>query len=392
MVFRRDHIDEKSADRERMGAAAANPRITSIVLAVVLAMLALLCWFAPKDGYSESERRYLASTPQLSVDSVASGRFMSQFESYAQDAFPFREAFRRTQALANLAFGRLDGNGVYLAMGPEGEGLYACVLDYRLDLEAFERATDRFRYVYEAYLAQEDARVVVAVIPDKGYYLAESSGHLALDYAALLTQVGESMPYAELIDLSAELGASSYYRTDTHWRQERLVPVANVLLSALSDNEADAVLLEDFEASYLAEPFCGVYCGQSALPLEPDVLVYLENAITREAVAFDHENGREIPLYDTGFAYVSGLDAYEAFLGGSLSLVTIESPLARADRELVVFRDSFGSAIAPLLLGEYAKVTLVDLRYLQPELLGEYVDFSNTDALFLQSALTLNMG
>ena len=294
--------------------------------------------------------------------------------------------------MANLAFGRLDGNGVYLAEAPEGEGLYACALDYRLDSEAIERATDRYRYVYETYLAQEDARVVAAVIPDKGYYLAEPSGHLAFDYAALLSQMEEAMPHAELIDLSGELDAASYYRTDSHWRQERLVPVANALLSALSNAEAAALSLEDFEASHLSEPFYGVYCGQSALPLAPDVLVYLENAVTRAALVFDCENGREIPLYDAGFAYANSLDAYEAFLGGSLSLVTIESPLARTDRELIVFRDSFGSAIAPLLLGEYAKVTLVDLRYLQPELLGGYVDFGNADVLFLQSALTLNMG
>ena len=52
------------------------------------------------------------------------------------------------------------------------------------------------------------------------------------------------------------------------------------------------------------------------------------------------------------------------FLGGSKSLISIENPNAKTDRELVMFRDSFGSSIAPLLAEDYAKITLVDIRYL----------------------------
>ena len=35
-------------------------------------------------------------------------------------------------------------------------------------------------------------------------------------------------------------------------------------------------------------------------------------------------------------------DMYEIFLGGSKSLISIENPNAKTDRELVMFRDSFG--------------------------------------------------
>ncbi|MBR5260370.1 MAG: hypothetical protein IKV48_07900 [Eggerthellaceae bacterium] len=534
---------------------AANPRVTLSVLAAALAVLALLCWFAPKDDYSESERRYLASFPSFTFDSVTSGRFMDQFETYAQDSFPLRESFREAQAIANLAFGRLDGNGVYLAKDPDGSGMYACALDYQLDSDAVARSLAKFQLVYDKYLADTDTRVFSAVIPDKGYYLAAPSGHPSLDYAALFAQVEAGMPYAEFVELVDLLEASSYYRTDTHWRQEEILGVANALLVAMADggatsgdaaadggveagnaaadggvvpgnaaagsaaadgapalngapahliicgsdsasqdefaaergelpeagsiggeegyqqlgsftvgNEPDVAgevsqdsddaadtqsgesgdvdessestasgagessqptafdagassqptasgadtsfqstasgvgaLSEptasiEFESVLLAEPFYGVYCGQSALPIGFDSLMYLENEITNAAVAYDWENGREIPLYDVEFAYASPLDAYEIFLGGPLSLVTVESPLARTDRELVIFRDSFGSSLAPLFLGEYAKVTLIDLRYIQPDRLADYVDFDGVDVLFLQSTLTLNLG
>ena len=384
----------KHIDGDKVASEVLRSRVVCAVLGAVLAVMALFCWFAPKDDFSESERRYLRSMPAITLDSVASGRFMDQFEAYAQDAFPFREAFRRTHALANLAFGRLDGNGVYLAWAEDGSGPYACSLDYALDEAAVAQTLGKYQRVYDAYLKDADANVFAAVIPDKGYYLATESGRPALDYAALFAQVEAGMPYVEHVDLTELLEADSYYRTDTHWRQEAIVPVAEALLSAmLEEREAEAAFEVDpggFTQHTLPEPFFGVYVGQSALPLPPDELVWLENDATRAARAYDAEHGREIPVYDEAFEFANTLDPYEVFLGGPLSLVTVESPLAATERELVVFRDSFGSAIAPLMLEAYAKVTLVDLRYLQPEMLDGLVDFENADVLFLQSTLTIN--
>ena len=78
------------------------------------------------------------------------------------------------------------------------------------------------------------------------------------------------------------------------------------------------------------------------------------------------------------------------FLSGPISLVTIENPGARTDKKLVIFRDSFGSSIAPLLTGGYAEITLADIRYIHPDLLEQFVDFEGCDVLFLYSTLVLN--
>jgi hypothetical protein len=85
-----------------------------------------------------------------------------------------------------------------------------------------------------------------------------------------------------------------------------------------------------------------------------------------------------------------GSDPYELFLSGSVSLLTVESPNARTDRELVIFRDSFASSLAPLLLEGYSRVTLVDIRYLSPTQLGRYLTFTDQDVLFLYSTGVLN--
>ena len=65
-------------------------------------VLGLSGWAAvkPPDSLSVSERRPLAQRPEMTAAGVLSGRFMSDYESYAVDQFPLREQFRTLKALS----------------------------------------------------------------------------------------------------------------------------------------------------------------------------------------------------------------------------------------------------------------------------------------------------
>ena len=78
------------------------------------------------------------------------------------------------------------------------------------------------------------------------------------------------------------------------------------------------------------------------------------------------------------------------FLGGSATIQKITNPVSDTGKRLIVFRDSFGSSIAPLLVHEYNEIILVDIRYISSKLLGDYVDFKDADVLFLYSTLVIN--
>ncbi|MFQ8765152.1 MAG: hypothetical protein ACLR8U_00430 [Oscillospiraceae bacterium] len=95
------------------------------------------------------------------------------------------------------------------------------------------------------------------------------------------------------------------------------------------------------------------------------------------------ETNQKTAVYDMEKA--AGKDPYEMFLSGSVSLLTIENPSAKTDKELVIFRDSFASSLAPLLIDGYTKITLIDIRYLPSARLGSFVTFDNQDVLFLYS-------
>jgi len=92
------------------------------------------------------------------------------------------------------------------------------------------------------------------------------------------------------------------------------------------------------------------------------------------------------------FSVIPDKNCFLAEESGHLSMDydAFEKTMAENSRELILFRDSFGSSIAPLLLDGYSKITLVDTRYIHPDLLGKFVDFRGCDVLFLYSILVLN--
>lgn len=351
--------------------------VICLTFAILLAAGFLSCVFAPKTDYLYSERRRPSPFPDISKDTLFSGRFMSGFERYAADHFPCRETFRMIKALSLVKmFGRQDKNGIYAADG------YLAAMEYPLDEASFAHALARFGFVCDAYLT-ENNRVFLSVIPDKNCFLAPKSGRLSMDYSEMERQTEQKADFAEYIKISDLLELDDYYHTDTHWRQEKITDVANRLAKAMG-----ADISQDYQAHTLNRGFYGVYYGQAALPFAPDTLCYLTEEDMEGCRAYDWQNGRQIPVYDMERA--AGKDPYELFLSGALSIITIENPKAPENKKLVLFRDSFGSAIAPLLISGYSKITLVDIRYIHPDMLGKFIDFTDCDALFLYSTLVLN--
>ncbi len=347
-----------------------------LVPALWLALSAAL-WFGPRQEISQWERRKLQQFPQANAASLLSGRFMSQFEGFCQDQFPLREPFRRLKAVFGYSLvHRLDNNGIYLAQGS------AAKLDYPLNTASVEKAVEKFQAIYDRYLQGSTGKILFSVVPDKGFYLAEANGYPAMDYAAMF-EAFQAIPWATYVDLTPALDKTCYYRTDLHWKQECLLDAAALLAQAL-----EVEMETDYVPTKLERPFYGVYYGQAALPMGPDSLWILESDTLRACRVHNFETGQDGPVYNLEKS--TGRDMYDVFLSGPVSVLTVENPAADTQRELILFRDSFASSLAPLLLPGYAKITLVDIRYIPADNLEKYVSFENQDVLFLYSTLVLN--
>ena len=356
--------------------------IGAAVLVVLWTALILCAWFGKAEATSDAERRPLAQFPGLSANILFSGKFMTDFETYTLDQFPIRDGFRTLKSLTHYyLFGQKDNNDIYMQDG------YAAKLEYPMNTDSLDYALGRLTYVYDTYLKETGSQVYMAVVPDKSYYLAAENGYPAMDYQAFFERVGEKLPFAQQINLTDVLAAEDYYRTDTHWRQEALLPVAQKISEAMGLTLPKA---EDFTQTLMTDGFYGVYYGQAALPMEAESLYVLESALLSDCKVYNYETDSYTSVYD--LEKLTGKDPYEVFLSGPQSLLRIENPNAATDKELLIFRDSFGSSVAPLLVQDYKTVTLVDIRYLGSPLLGKYLQFHGQDVLFLYSTSVLNNG
>jgi len=352
--------------------------VTFCFIAIIFGFM-LANAIAPDAEYSFSERRRLAEAPQFSIEKLLEGDLFEQFEEYTLDQFVLRDTFRGIKAVGRYyLFGQKDNNRIYIIDGNISK------IEYPLDERSVLNAAKKLNEIYARYL--EGMNVFYAIIPDKNYFLASKHGYLSLDYDKMIEIMDRNVKNKKYIDLFGVLSIEDYYKTDIHWSQDRIIDVADVLLEAMG-SEARAS-----KAEYKREelyPFYGSYYGQAALKLEPDTMVYLTNGTIENAVVYDHIDKTYSKVYMRD--RFGTIDSYDVFLSGAKSLLTITNPACKSGRELIIFRDSFGSSIAPLLLEGYSKITLVDLRYFATDLLGEYIDFAqDQDVLFLYNTQILN--
>ena len=350
------------------------------VLAALWIVLTGFAWFAPVKEISETERRRLDQMPKIKFESILEGKFMGDFEDFTLDQFPLRDGFRQIKSLFHYnVLNQSDNNDIYVADG------HIVKQEYPLNQQSLDHAAERFNALYEKYLKDSGGRVFLTVVPDKGYYLAQANGYLAMDYSSMFTQLQQALPWAEYIDITGTLEAEDYYRTDTHWRQEKLLETAQRLCQSMG---ITAFTEEEMTVTAIDRPFYGVYYGQSALPVESETMYILENELLSQCKVYVYEDQKYADVYD--MTKLQSLDLYDVYLSGAKSVLTIENPNATTDKELIVFRDSFGSSMVPLLVKDYAKVTLVDIRYIHMGWLGQYLKFNGQDVLLLYSTMVLN--
>ena len=365
--------------------------LTITLFSIVIFGICGLFFLIPDKEVSLAERRKLAKFPELTMERALSREFSGELESYLLDHFPFREPLRSLNSFGRFnILKQKDVNGLWV----DGDNIFKH--DKPFDENQVKYGIGLIERVCNTYL--NDMNVYYSIIPDKTYFAPQNNLHPRLDYDKLLDMLRKGITKAKYIDIFDTLELDDYYRTDTHWSQDKIYPTAKKLAKEMEMGEY--LLGESEYKKNSLSPFYGVYWGQVALGLKPDELHYLSSQYTENAkvsgvdpVILKENFGVEIDTDERVYALdrFDGTDGYDVFLSGMQPIITVECENAKTDRELVIFRDSFGSSIAPLFTGAYSKITLVDLRYIPSMLIGEFVEFNpNQDALFLYSASMVN--
>lgn len=252
-----------------------------------------------------------------------------------------------------------------------------------LNVNGIKSNLEKINNVFENNL--KNMNVYFTIIPDKTYYL---ENQLDTEFKEIENNVQENLnSNIEFFDISNKLSLEDYYRTDMHWKQENLGEVIATIRNELNLKSENI----NYEEKTLGD-FYGTYYKEIESNISPDELIYLTNNNIENCTVYVEETKTNEKVYSIEKYEESG-NKYDIFLSGASAIEIITNNNADTDKKLIMFRDSFGSSLAPLLINDYEEIVLIDLRYVNYSILDNYIDFSNydnQDVLFIYSSRVIN--
>lgn len=352
-----------------------NDKIKNIIVSVVFLVLIIgimfINIFTKDNEISISERRKLEQFPKLTLTTLLDKSFFEKFDKYTTDQFIKRDEFRLLKAKIELKT-KANYNNLYLYND------YIVSNIYPLNEKSIVRVTNKINYIKTNYL-DETNNIYYSIIPDKNYFI--NKNNLKLDYDKLQQIMKDRLSSLNYINIFPLLTLEDYYKTDTHWKQESLEKIANYFAENMdfSISSYDVKTLDMFE---------GVYYYQLPVKTGEDYIKILTNDVINNSYIYNYETSKKESVYNLN--KLSSLDKYDVYLSGAVSLIDIVNENSTSSKELIVFRDSYGSSLIPLFINGYKKITVVDTRYISPKILKNYIDFKDKDVLFIYGVILLN--
>ncbi|MBQ6541894.1 MAG: hypothetical protein IJL73_05375 [Lachnospiraceae bacterium] len=354
-------------------------RIIAILFILTVLGLSVYHFVMPDRAYSAGEKRALEQFPELSLNSLTTGRFMERAEDYLADQFPLRSQAMSLKTGTQVLLGKRESQGVYycgndrLMEGFEG-----------MDPENYAETMAALK----AFAAQyEGPEFYFLMVPNAVWRYPKllPSGAETQDQDAFLNRFFQDISEVMTpVDIRKEFKSYApaenlYYRTDHHWTTDGAYEAAKRVYSEIK--ERDSVVSEEgsawnyklpvlgqmpeFTRSIVKNDFVGSLVVESGFPVRSAdwISIYFpkeEGSRFLYTVNYGEGSGVSASCYD-----VSKLDsdnAYEVFFGGNHPLVEIETSLA-STRSILIVKDSYANAFIPFLIPEYRHLTIVDPRY-----------------------------
>lgn len=193
--------------------------------------------------------------------------------------------------------------------------------------------------------------------------------------------------------LKKHLREDIYLRTDHHWAPlgayyaaQAFAETAGVPFSDISEYEQRVV--HDYVGTMYG------YTEDVVLKNNPeDFVYYVPKTVEYSTTYYDYilENGKIVGAnapYNADFFIKFGDGngmAYCTFMGGDAKIVKV-STNAGTGRKLAIFKDSYGNALPPYLMGSFDEIIVIDMRYFTHNAVDFLKENGVTDVLFANNA------
>lgn len=175
-----------------------------------------------------------------------------------------------------------------------------------------------------------------------------------------------------------------YFRTDHHWTQ---LGAYYVYEKFCEEADMQPVSLDD-RTMLEFDNFLGTFyqtLDDPAMAANPDVVHAYEPNGTNDMRFMDTDGSWNDAKVITDVSTWNRGSKYMCFISGDRPLVEIENPTIDDDSSILLVKESYGDAFAPLLVDNFHKVYVMDFRY-YPGNIVDFVQQNNIkDVLFLNN-------
>lgn len=341
--------------------------------------------FIAKDRvFSESENRVLASFPKLTLSSIADGTFMKNFETYMSDQFVLRDRMISLKSYFDRLSGMRESNGVYIA--DDGFLIEKPSKYTAKKAKAMTKSINSFMKKYP------EITKMVAISPNASYIYSEklpSGIELHSQYSELkgiLNRLeGENYSFLNVTKAlkNAKEKSDVFYRTDHHWTTRGAYAVFKAI--------ADKWNLDRSQVKYkfltVSSDFEGTLASKTGIHDNKDKIEIClpKNSEGSYIVSYESQDKRTTSLFEP--SKLQQKNKYEVFLGGNYDKVVIDT-VSKSRATLLIIKDSYANCLIPMLTPYFAKIIVVDPRYMTESVHNIMDEYNISHVLFLYNLNT----
>ncbi len=347
-----------------------------------LVLISAGTFLAPDREFSENENRYLAQKPQISLESILNCDFQNGLEEYLNDQILGRDLWITIKTAIQKAVGDTDIGGAYV--GEDGYD-FEKITEDDVDEKLVEHNIEQIQKFLETCSETMDkSRLSFLLVPTSGLILEDKLPANAplFDQAAIIDEVKDKMQGYNFVDVRDALTAHKeegvYYRTDHHWTSKGAFVCYEEWCKSMGIPFAE----EDYTVTTVTDTFRGsLYSKILDFDSAYDSIQIYEKAGSDASFVVTLDGEEEEGFYD--YDRLEEKDKYLFFFGGNYSEVVITNEKSDEGRNLLLIKDSFANAFAPMVAENYDNVYMVDMRYFRGDIQAYMEEHNITDVLVL---------
>lgn len=392
--------------------------INIFIFMALIFVITIFNLFTPKDKtVSIVENRTLAKKPNLTVDSVLSGKYSKDFESYFTDNFANRDnlvkvsknilalkGIKRSEEVALVDFeGQNVGGNDDTEESTESsaKGNLLILNDTVMEVYKFNE-TKAKAYANMINTAQSKmgenikiysllAPVQIEFLTNKKYKDLSDSQFDAISFVN--SNLSEKIiPVEAYTPIKEHIEEYVYYRTDHHWTALGAYYGYTGFAKAAG---LDALNLDEYKVGE-APGFLGhlsTVNPSETVNNNPDNVIFYNSPVksNMEVYYYDKESGEKKSYTGAVISksYIENDQKYGIFLGGDFPLGIIKTD-SSSDKKIMVIKDSYGNAFIPFLLPHYSEIYVVDPRHYKESIIDLVNENGIDEVMFLNYVLTTN--